>query len=116
MFMQSMSRWLRLAAPLFLLVSGPSGLMCGVATAAPAASAPMMSECGESMPGMPSGDSAPDKTVPGDAICRAPCVLVIGAVPAPAELATIPEFAAPGAVQPLSGLRDPPDYPPPRAA
>jgi hypothetical protein len=115
MFMQSMSRWLRLAAPLFLLVSGPSGLMCGVATAAPAAST-SMSECEESMPGMPPGDSTPDKTVPGDAICRAPCVLVIGAVPAPVEPAAVPEFAAPSSVRPLTGLRDPPDYPPPRAA
>jgi hypothetical protein len=111
MFSLSLSRWFRLAAPLFLLVSGPSGLMCGVASAAPA-----MSECEESMPGMPSGDSTPDKAKPGDAICRAPCVLVIGAVPAPVELAAIPQFAAPQSVRPLTGLRDPPDYPPPRAA
>lgn len=113
MFSLSLSRWFRLAAPLFLLVSGPSGLMCGVATAAPAAA---MNECEESMPGMPSGDSTPDKAKTGNAICRAPCVLVIGAVPAPTEPATIPQFAAPHSVRPLTGLRDPPDYPPPRAA
>ena len=113
MFSLSLSRWFRLLAPLFLLVSGPSGLMCGVATAAPAVA---MSECEASMPGMPSGDSTPDKVKPGDTICRAPCVLVIGALPAPTELATIPQFAAPQLVRPLTGLRDPPDYPPPRAA
>ncbi len=115
MFSLNPTRWFRLLAPLFLLVSGPSGLMCGVATAAPAASAPM-SECEASMPGMPSGDSTPDKAKPGNAICRAPCVLVIGAVPAPTERAAMPQFAAPQSVRPLTGLRDPPDYPPPRAA
>lgn len=113
--MQGISRWFRFAAPLFLLVSGPGGVMCGVASAAPAASAPM-NECDESMPGMPSGDSTPDKAAPGDAICRAPCVLVIAAVPAPAGLAAVPEFAVPNPVRPLTGLRDPPDYPPPRDA
>ncbi len=113
MFSLSLSRWFRLAAPLFLLVSGPSGLMCGVATAAPVAAA---SECEASMPGMPSGDSTPDKAKPGNAICRAPCVLVIGAVPAPVGLAAVPQFSAPQSVRPLTGLRDPPDYPPPRAA
>jgi len=116
MFLQSISRWLRLAAPLFLLVSGPSGLMCGIATAAPTAVSAPMSECEEAMPGMPSDDSAPDKVRPGDAICRAPCVLVIGAVPAPVALAAVPDFAASQSVRPLSGLRDPPDYPPPRDA
>lgn len=115
MFSLSLSRWFRLAAPLFLLVSGPSGLMCGVATAAPVASAPM-GECAEAMPGMPSGDTVPDKAKPGSAICRAPCVLVIGAVPAPVELAAVPQFAAPQSVRALMGLCDPPDYPPPRAA
>lgn len=113
MFSLSPSHWFRLFAPLFLLASGPSGLMCGVATAAPA---PAMSECEASMPGMPSGDSTPDKAKPGDAICRAPCVLVIGAVPTPTERAAMPQFAAPQSVRPLTGLRDPPDYPPPRAA
>lgn len=113
MFSLSLSRWLRLAAPLFLLVSGPSGLMCGVAIATPVVA---MSECEASMPGMPSGDSTPDKAKPGDAICRAPCVLVIGAVPAPMQLAATPQFVAPQSVRPLTGLRDPPDYPPPRAA
>ncbi|WP_447724761.1 hypothetical protein [Sphingomonas koreensis] len=115
MFSLSLSRWFHLAAPIFLLVSGPSGLMCGVATAAPAVSAPM-SECEQSMPGMPSGDSKPDKAGTGDAICRAPCLLVIGAVSAPADLAVVPQVAAPRSVRPLTGLRDPPDYPPPRDA
>lgn len=115
MFTHSISRWLRLAAPLFLLVSGPSGLMCGVATATPAASAPM-SGCEESMPGMPSDDSTRDKAASGDAICRSPCVLFIGAVPVPAEVATMQEFAVSYPVKPLTGLRDPPDYPPPRDA
>jgi len=115
MFTQSIPRWLRLAAPLFLLVSGPSGLLCGVAAAAPTVSAPM-AECQESMPGMPSGDTTPDKASPGDAICRAPCVLIVTPVPAPVQVAVAAEFAAPCPVKPLTGLRDPPDYPPPRDA
>ena len=113
MFIQSMSRWFRLAAPLFLLVSGPSGLMCGAAIAAPV---PAMSECEAAMPGMPADESKPGKALAGDAICRAPCILVIGAVPAPLALAAAPEAAAPRPVKPLTGLRDPPDYPPPRTA
>lgn len=115
MFMPGISRWLRLSAPILLLLAGPSGLFCGVAaaTSAPSAAPAKMMDCERSMP----GDPAPDrKGPPGDAVCRAPCVMVVPAVAVEPHATAVAIFVTPRPARALTGLRDPPASPPPRAA